>query len=295
MRARGAGVTWPRAIGRAALPPQLPRRQSAATRRRRLTRAPYIHATRHARTTDAIVNSDSLFVYFSRASFEPFCVSEAARRRKKRRGWIELPEKVPVRVLNTKSFVWAFKLWKCSFGVEAFCGFNFRVEVQKLRRQWSVKRGPVRVCVLPPELSLLGAFAVWSFRESIIVNLQCMFLNPKGFSKLRHLLTPYRTLEFRIWCKLIHDDGNRVKHLAPTHEMRNWWNAINVLVKGNCLSLQAELKHYKLMYLMQVKLCGKSHNPIASKNGICAMTHQSVIVATRMMSRNLTLNCPERI
>lgn len=85
--------------------------------------------------------------------------------------------------------------------MEAFCGFNFRVEVQELRRQWSVKRGPVRVCVLPPQLSLFGAFAVWSFRESIVVNLKCM-KTIWGLNVLKNLLTPYVTFEFILDTKL---------------------------------------------------------------------------------------------
>lgn len=46
-------------------------------------------ARRDTRTTDAIANSDSLFVYFSLASFGPFCFRGSETKKKRRRGWIE--------------------------------------------------------------------------------------------------------------------------------------------------------------------------------------------------------------
>ncbi|CAB3242927.1 unnamed protein product [Arctia plantaginis] len=49
---------------------------------------------RDTRTTDAIANSDSLFVYFSLASFGPFCFRGSETKKKRRRGWIERPEKI---------------------------------------------------------------------------------------------------------------------------------------------------------------------------------------------------------
>lgn len=80
--------------------------------------------------------SASLFVYFSRASFGPFCVSEAERRRKKG-GADGSSDRRRYRGFIYKSFVRAFELWKCSFVkllwklLVVFVIFSYTVEVQR--------------------------------------------------------------------------------------------------------------------------------------------------------------------